>query len=256
MRISDILYEKANKAARRFGRGFKIPFDEFAGRIDGVPPTERRLTPMHEAFYGNSDAVVHKWRHYLTIYDRHLSRFRNTPVRLLEIGVFKGGSLLMWRRYFGERATIFGIDIDENCAAYDGKGGRVRIGSQADPEFLKRVVDEMGGIDVVIDDGSHVAMHQRASFNALFPALDARGLYICEDVHSAYWRGYFGGGYQRSTSFIEFCKQIVDDLHSDFHGRGESVTGASRSISGVHFYNSMVVIEKEPQRPPMHIKVP
>lgn len=81
---------------------------------------------MHEAFYGNTGPIVHKWRHYLSIYDRHLSRYRSTPVRLLEIGMFKGGSLQMWRRYFGIDARIYGIDIDPSCATYNGGGGHVR----------------------------------------------------------------------------------------------------------------------------------
>jgi cephalosporin hydroxylase len=172
MELSDILYTKANNAAQRVGMGFiKIPFAEFAGSADDVPMSERSLTPMHEAFYSNTGPIVHKWRHYLSIYHRHLEKYRSQPFRLLEIGVYKGGSLLMWRRYFGEAATIYGIDIDESCAAHDGKGGHVRIGSQADPSFLLSVVRQMGGIDVVIDDGSHVAQHQRASFNTLFPML-------------------------------------------------------------------------------------
>jgi hypothetical protein len=257
MELSDILYTKANNAAQRVGMGFiKIPFAEFAGSADDVPMSERSLTPMHEAFYSNTGPIVHKWRHYLSIYHRHLEKYRSQPFRLLEIGVYKGGSLLMWRRYFGEAATIYGIDIDESCAAHDGKGGHVRIGSQADPSFLLSVVRQMGGIDVVIDDGSHVAQHQRASFNTLFPMLSENGTYICEDTHSAYWRGYFGGGYRRSSNFIETAKQIIDDLHADFHDHPSSVEGANRTINSVHFYNSMVVIEKEPQPSPIHIKVP
>ena len=54
---------------------------------------------------------------------------------------------------------------------YDGEASEVRIGSQADPAFLNSVVAEMGGIDVLIDDGGHMASHQRASFDFLFPRL-------------------------------------------------------------------------------------
>jgi hypothetical protein len=45
-------------------------------------------------------------------------------------------------------------------------------------------------------------------------------------------------------------------MHSDFHRRKQGVENAHRAISGVHFYNSMVVIEKEPQSPPRHVYVP
>ena len=214
------------------------------GSISDVPAGERCLTPAHEAFY-TSPKTINKWRHYFTIYDRHLAKFRNKPARILEIGVFKGGSLLMWRRYFGEEAIIFGIDIDPACAEHDGDGGQVRIGSQDDPQFLRSVVAEMGGIDVVLNDGSHVAHHQLASFSTLFPMLDAHGLYICEDTHTAYWSDW-GGGYRRPDTFIEFAKQMIDDLHAQFHDHGGSIVDA-KSVASVHFYNSVVVIEKDPQ---------
>ena len=137
---------------------------------------------------------------------------------------------------------------------YDGEAGEVRIGSQADPAFLNSVVAEMGGIDVVIDDGSHMASHQRASFDFLFPRLSSNGVYICEDTHTAYWRRC-EGGYRRPGSFIERSKALIDDLHEEFHDRRPSLEGAHKTISGVHFYNSMVVIDKEPQMASVHLKV-
>ena len=253
MQLSDILYEKYRALAQRFGSKFD-GIGRFGGTVADIPESERHQSTMHEAFYGNTGAVVHKWRHYLPIYDRHLGRYRDTPVRLLEIGVFQGGSLRMWRKYLGDHAKLFGIDIDPKCAAFNGEAGYVRIGSQDDPAFLHKVLEEMGGVDVVIDDGSHIAEHQRMTFDTLFPLLDAHGIYICEDTHTAYWRGY-GGGYRRSSNFIEIAKRIADDLHADFHSRPQGVRNASRCISGLHFYNSMVVIEKEPQERPTHLMV-
>lgn len=123
----------------------------------------------------NSGAAVHKWHHYIPLYDRYFSAWRGTAVRFLEIGVNRGGSLQMWRRYFGEAASIFGIDINPKCAQYDGLAGQVRIGSQADGAFLESVVDEMGGIDIVLDDGSHQMAHVRETLVRLFPMLENGG---------------------------------------------------------------------------------
>ena len=102
--------------------------------------------PLLPIYAGHEGAVVHKWHHYIPLYDRYLSRFRGQPVRFLEIGVFRGGSLEMWREFLGPEAVIFGIDIDPECAQFDGNAGQVRIGSQDDPAFLNSVIDEMGGI--------------------------------------------------------------------------------------------------------------
>ena len=116
-----------------------------------------------DLFAENSDFIVHKWHHYIPLYERYFSPFRGRKIRFLEIGVSKGGSLQMWRKYFGEEAIIFGIDIDSECSKFNGLAGQVRIGSQADKNFLETVVSDMGGIDVVLDDGSHQMEHIRKS---------------------------------------------------------------------------------------------
>lgn len=173
---------------------------------------------------------------------------------MLEIGVAQGGSLSLWRRYFGPEALLFGIDIDDRCRQFDKRDAHVRIGSQDDPAFLRSVVSEMGGVDVVLDDGSHMASHQLSSFQVLFPLLNEGGVYICEDLHAAYSPA-FDGGYRRSETFVEVAKQIVDDIHADFHDQPQSVPGAHRSIHGIHFYNSMVVVERRLQQEPRHVQV-
>ena len=255
--ISDRIYSKLSRVARRVGYELQGVSDihTFAGNPRDIPQAERVATPMHKAFYENNGAMVHKWRGYLDHYHQHLSRFIGSPVRVLEIGVSKGGSLQMWRRYFGPSAVIFGIDIDPTCKQYDGVAGSVRIGSQDDTVFLNQVVAEMGGVDVVIDDGSHVARHQRKSFDVLFPKIDPNGVYICEDTHTAYWRGPYEGGHGRKTNILEIAKKLIDDIHAEFHAKPISIERANRTIKGIHFYNSMFVVEKAPQPPSSHLQV-
>ena len=255
MTLSDKLYNKTQLLKRRLGIRGPQRYDIEGLLNPDIPPEEKTRSPVHEAFYSNTGSLVHKWQHYLPIYDRHLSRYRGTRVRFLEIGVFRGGSLRMWRKYFGDQATLFGIDVDPRCRRYDGESGSVRIGSQADAEFLRRVVDEMGGVDVVLDDGSHIANHQNASFDVLFPLVSPQGTYLCEDTHTAYWRGGYEGGYRRRSTFIERCKLLIDDIHAEFHDKPSSVPDAHRSISGIHFYNSIIAIEKAPQSPSRSIKI-
>jgi len=131
-----------------------------------------------DIFFSNQGKPVAKWLHYLPIYDQLLGSHIGSKVKMLEIGVAHGGSLGLWRKLLGDEAVIFGIDIDPKCAALDGDSGSVRIGSQDDPKFLRDVVAEMKGLDVVLDDGSHIGRHQRASLDVLFPLLGEGGLYI------------------------------------------------------------------------------
>src|SRR5262245_18448175 len=134
-RILGVKTQSVHKAARKLG----IRPDRtasFAGSLNDVHVGERSRTAMHRAFYESAVKPVHKWRHYLDIYDRFLRDYRGKPVSILEIGVMRGGSLAMWRRYFGEDAKIFGIDIDAECVYVGGTDAEVRIGSQADSTFL------------------------------------------------------------------------------------------------------------------------
>jgi hypothetical protein len=207
-----------------------------------------------EIFVGNKEYLVNKWHHYIPIYDRYFSVFRNKPIRFLEIGVSKGGSLAMWRKYFGEDAVIYGIDIDKTCARFDGIAGRVRIGSQDDPAFLRAVVEEMGGVDVILDDGSHHMDHIRTSFRFLFPQLNDGGIYMIEDLHTAYWKKY-GGGYRSNNSFFAFVSGMIDDMHQWYHVHGVNNPEIANSCSSIHVHDSIAVFEKSKVYPPTHSQI-
>jgi hypothetical protein len=214
-----------------------------------VPDPASMSGELERLFWANEGPAVHKWLHYFPIYERYFSGFRGTPLRFLEIGVSKGGSLDMWRSYFGPEAVIYGIDIDEACAQFDGRSAQVRIGSQDDPAFLASVVAEMGGVDVVLDDGSHDSRHIRASLDVLFPLLSEGGVYMMEDLHAAYWVSH-SGGYRRPSSIMETVKTMIDDLHHWYHGRGQSVAATTDNLAAIHVHDSITVLEKGRQDRP------
>jgi hypothetical protein len=155
----------------------------------------------------------------------------------------------MWRWYFGPDAMLFGIDIDPKCAEFDGQSGQIRIGSQDDPDFLRSVVREMGGLDIVIDDGSHDSIHIRKSLDTLFPDLSDDGVYFIEDLHAAYWHSY-SGGYRARTSFLEAAKEMIDDMHHWYHDNGLTVASTAGCVGGIHIHDSIVVLEKAGDLPP------
>ena len=194
-------------------------------------------------FLTNQGKVIHKWEHYFPAYERHFSPWRGKSLTFIEIGVARGGSLGMWRRYFGPLATVVGLDIDPRCGVHEGEGSFVRIGDQSDPAFLNAIIEEFGVPDVVLDDGSHKMNDIWASFTHLYPTIPKNGVYMVEDLHTAYWAD-FGGGLGEPSSFINRAKQLIDQLNAD-HSRGaidpDSFTRETYSIS---FYDSMAVFEK------------
>ena len=214
----------------------------------------------YAAFMGNLRTIASlsgtdKWgtHWYAQHYERHFAPLRHKRLKVLEIGVGGGdnpgrggASLRMWKHYF-PRARICGIDIYDKRALAE-PGITIFQGDQSDPSFLQRVVDEIGGVDIVIDDGSHRNEHVLISFGTLFPLLSKNGLYCVEDMQTSYWPD-FGG---RSDEFndqrtsVGFFKQRVDGLNYEEVLRREKYepTQYDRHIVGMHFYHNLLIIEK------------
>lgn len=172
-----------------------------------------------------------KWQHYLPIYHRHLQRFVGTDVHVLEIGVLGGGSLHMWRSYFGSGATIYGSDINPECRKHASEGFPILIGDQADPTFWEEVLLELPRLDVVIDDGGHKPEQQVASLKALLPAMSRGGVYICEDVHGAL------------IGFRLFADGIAHAI-GDIGAMPTPAAAVHQHVESVHHYAGLTVIEK------------
>lgn len=210
------------------------------------------MNKLETYFYNNRGNLITKWKHYFKAYQRHLGKFENTSSVILEIGVAHGGSLQMWKDFLGPGARIVGADINPAAKAFEEDQIEIFIGDQEDPEFLASLLEAIPAPDIVIDDGGHTMRQQLTTFNALFPAISEHGVYICEDTHTSYWSS-FGGGYRRPGTFIETMKDRVDDINA-FHSKEDpevfAVSDFTRSVHGMHFYDSMVVIEKTVREEP------
>jgi hypothetical protein len=201
---------------------------------------------LHKYFLNNSHKRLHKWVHYFDIYERHLERFRGTSPVMIEIGVMGGGSLAMWKEYFGSGSHIIGIDINPECKAHEADGIDIFIGSQDDPATIDAIFSKHPKIDIVLDDGSHMMHHMISSFELMYDRIRWNGVYIVEDTHTCYWKEY-GGGLGREGSFMEFAKQKLDEINA-VHTRGVlPITEFTRSTDHVSFYDSVVVFERRRQ---------
>lgn len=198
------------------------------------------MTELEQIFY-QSEHSSDKWQPYFSVYERHLSKFRNDEINLVEVGVQKGGSLDMWGNYF-TKAHITGIDIDEECAnlVYKNPNIQVVIGNQEQPKFWDTFLVDRE-IDVFIDDGGHTMHGQTLTFEKVFPKIKLGGVYICEDTHTSYMPGY-GGGFVGRRTFTKYARELVDVLHMDWANvkRPEWLN----DLTSIHFYDSMVVFEK------------
>lgn len=207
-------------------------------------------------FRQNEDRLIHKWKHYFEIYDKHFSRFRGQPINIVEFGVSQGGSLRMWKNYFGDKVNIFGVDINPNCKQFEEPGVKIFIGDQEDRSFLRELAQALPPIDILIDDGGHTMKQQIHTFEELFPLVVANGVYLIEDLHTSYWRE-FCGGFKRKGTFIEYSKNFIDQINA-WHSHQPnrlSVSEFTKSVHSLHYYDSVLVIEKRKMIPPSHERI-
>jgi GT2 family glycosyltransferase/glycosyltransferase involved in cell wall biosynthesis len=200
---------------------------------------------LRRYFDNNPGRLLYKWLHYFEIYEHHFQRYRGKPVNILEIGVFHGGSLQLWRDYFGPQARIYGVDIDPRCKQFEEANTHILIGDQSDRTFLRQLKQEIPRPDILIDDGGHMMHQQIATFEELYPFIADDGIYLCEDLHTSYWPEW-GGGLRRPGTFIEYAKQLVDSLNAYFIKTPVSFpVPITQSAHSLHFYDSMLVVEKQ-----------
>lgn len=210
-----------------------------------------------------SPKITDKWSRYFDVYQRYLEKYEGKNITFVEVGVQNGGSLEMWSKFFGPESKLYGIDISESCLnlKYDNPNIKIIIGDQENPEFWDKTLPAIGPIDVFIDDGGHTMGQQIVTLEKVWTQIKRNGVFICEDTHTSYFN-IWGGGYKKHNSFLEYTKDFVDILHlknteqynillgSDISSIIKNNTNLSKKefahdLSSIHFYDSMVVIEKD-----------
>jgi len=145
----------------------------------------------------DTDKAVHT--HYLRNYVEHFEPSIEKEIKLLELGVLRGGSLLLWRDYF-PKGHIVGLDLSP--VQVEDLSGRIHVyqGKQQDKQLLDKIAAEVApeGFDIIIDDCSHIGSLSRISFWHLFENhLKSGGFYVIEDWGTGYWNSWAdGAGYK------------------------------------------------------------
>lgn len=199
--------------------------------------------------YGSDKAGP--FHRYTTHYQRFFEPLRHERLVLLELGVggyartgVGGASLRMWKQFF-PRAVIAGLDLEDKSFVEEP---RIRTfqGDQSDPELLRRIVDELGAPTIVIDDGSHLSPHVRASFDVLFPLLQPNGYYVIEDTQASYWPEWQGAEeIDAPDTTMALVKRLVDGLnYEEFVDESYEPTYTDLHVTEVHCYHNLVIIRK------------
>ncbi len=210
--------------------------------------------------------VLDKWLTYGEHYDTHLPKpgaidpatGKPKQIKLLEIGIQSGGSIVDWREYYGDNSLIVGVDIDKRCKRSENKEKNifVEIGSQLNATFLIEVCKKYGPFDVIIDDGGHTEDMIITSLYALYPENQCLsingGVYAVEDLHTQVMKFYM-------KSHHAFMHRVVTQAYlamHDYWDKSKTYTydaNFAKKIVAIHLYDSLAFFVKKVPKPLVNI---
>jgi len=183
-----------------------------------------------------------KRSNYFDIYDELFSEHIGKNITFVEIGILNGGSLFMWRDFFGPTARIIGVDINPETKFLEKFGFEIFIGSQYDLEFLKTLKNKIGKVHVILDDAGHTYLGQISAMENLLDCVVSGGVYVVEDTHTSFERGFGSPKF----SFVEYAKRIIDRLHMNENFVSKRVE--ENYVYSVQVFNSLLAFKIKSKR--------
>lgn len=191
------------------------------------------------------DPLCIKHSSYFQVYEKILRPYVGRRITLVEIGVFNGGSLAMWRRYLGPQARIIGIDLNPQARHWESLGFEIHIGDQASRSFWREFYARVGPVDVLIDDGGHMNHQQSVTVQMGLEHLRDGATLVVEDVHASYLPEF---GNPSDDAFVNQARRMVDDINARFPGLPVRDRLCRDRIWSLSFYESMVVMHVDSRR--------
>lgn len=221
--------------------------DGFSAPSNQKEAAEPGVNPLLDYFLAHKTGPgLWKWMHYFDIYHRHFSKFIGREIHVLEVGIYSGGSLGMWREYFGENCRIYGVDIEPACLSYKAEGIDVFIGDQSDRNFWKRFKESVPKVDILIDDGGHAPEQQRITLEEMLPHIQPGGVYLCEDIVSMpnNFAGYISG---------LLCNMNASRREEEIFDAPFIPSAFQAAVQSIHQYPYVTVIEKHDRNPGLFV---
>ena len=199
------------------------------------------------------------FHNYSRQYEDLFKKYREKPVKYLELGVFGGQSLLAMRGVFPNAICVCGVDITQSCSSFADEAHKiyVEIGDATRKEVIARIHQKYGGFDIILDDASHRNCDVIKAFELLFPLLNDNGLYIVEDTICYNWSSYIDRNYPNHLDyfyrFVPFLNQsrqdnstsgIRDNCIDPFKIQKKTGNVFEYSIDKIEFGCSFIAIHK------------
>ncbi|RJX32176.1 MAG: class I SAM-dependent methyltransferase [Oxalobacter sp.] len=195
--------------------------------------------------YKKSKYLSIKHSSYFYTYEELLAKYRDKAITFVEVGVLNGGSLFMWRSFFGSHARIIGVDFNPLAQKLEIEGFEIHIGNQADPKFWNDFFSIVGDVDIFLDDGGHANDQQIVTVHQAIPHIKDGGVLIVEDTHTSYFKEF---GNHSKYSFINYAKVFIDKINSRFPSVNTSKNLLNKFVYSMHFYESIVCFSVDRKR--------
>lgn len=163
---------------------------------------KKSLEEISKQYQSDKGSVYHN---YLEIYEKYFSKYRDILENFLEIGLWKGDSIRMWREYFNT-GNLVGADIlDLSHVVLPNT--QIHICDQSDRNQLDQLVkNSFNQFDIIIDDGGHWQHQQQITLGFMFPYLKSGGVFVIEDLHTANHPSYTRPGDLATLSILNIWK--------------------------------------------------
>jgi hypothetical protein len=179
-----------------------------------------------------------KHKKYFHVYEEVFSNYINKKIIFVEVGILNGGSLKMWKEYFGQNVRIIGTDYNPECKKYEEEGIEIFIGDQSDPKFWDDFFSKVGKVDILLDDGGHTNSQQVITTVKAIPNIKDGGLLVTEDTHASY-QAIFNNPSKKS--YINFTKKLIDDINFTFPNLGKFKYSFNKYVYSLRYFESFVV---------------
>lgn len=191
--------------------------------------------------FKNSKFFSLKQENYFNIYVDLFKKYKNKKITLVEIGVANGGSLYMWRSFFGRKARIVGVDLNPEVKKFEKDGFEIFVGDQSDKKFWKNLYRKIGKIDILIDDGGHKNIQQVVTVAESINNIKNNGMIVIEDTVTSYLKKK-GFNNPSMHSFINYCNLIIESIHRRNSLLNKKNNIFSKKVNSIKFYDSIVVL--------------
>jgi len=188
---------------------------------------------------------------YLPVYDQLWSSIRNEPVKMLEIGIGKKGSLRIWKEYF-QNGDIYGADIDADKLFQEDRITTL-ITDQNNATSLQELA-QLGPFDIIIDDGGHQMFQQVNCLITMFDAVKPGGYYVVEDICTSYWGSFRGSFPPQGLNTLTFLSELIHEVNKIFIGYtnwGSPPNSRQvpefpvKNIESISFHQGVVILRKK-----------